>query len=76
MNTEELERELYLFLRLLCSKCGDEYYPQDHGWLQPGATESDTQQMVKDYLPKLISLGWYADGDDNVYCPNCKPGNE
>ena len=74
MNTEELERELYLFLRLLCSECGEEYYPQDHGWLQPDATENDTQRMVDDHLPKLVRLGWYADNDGNVYCPQCKPG--
>lgn len=76
MNTEELERELYLFLRLLCSHCGEEYYPQDHGWLQPDATENDAQKMVEDYLPKLISQGWAADEEDNVFCPKCNPGNK
>jgi len=75
MNKEELERELYLFLRLLCSECGEEYYPQDHGWIQPGATERDAQKMVDDYLPKLIGFGWFADANDNVYCPECKPEN-
>lgn len=70
-GNEELERELYLLLGLVCSDCNDEWYVQDHGWEVPDATESDVAKMVEEYLPKVIELGWYVDIRDNIFCPNC-----
>jgi hypothetical protein len=71
MSTEDLEKDLFLHLGLMCSVCGEEYYAQDHGWSKSNATEADAQKMVQEYLPKLIGLGWCTNAEGNVLCPEC-----
>ena len=70
-SNEELERELYLLLGLVCSDCNDEWYAQDHGWEVPDATKSDVAKMVSDHLPKVMELGWHVVVRDNILCPKC-----
>ncbi|HIO29932.1 hypothetical protein [Marinobacter salarius] len=70
-GNKELELELYLLLGVVCSDCQEEWYAQDNGWYQPGASESDVEKMVEEYLPKIIELGWYVDIRDNILCPKC-----
>ena len=70
-GNEELTQELYLLLGLVCSDCNCEWYAQDHGWDLPDATENDVSDMVEEYLPKVIKLGWYVDIRDNILCPKC-----
>ena len=68
---KEIETELYLLLGLNCSSCSEDWYAQDNGWLMKDATENDVENMVKEYLPKLIGIGWCTDSHGNILCPKC-----
>jgi len=70
-DKDKLENELYFLLGLTCSNCDEEWYAQDHGWVVKNATDSDVEIMVKNYLPKAISIGWDVSISDTILCPKC-----
>ncbi len=70
---DPLAIDLYLLLKLVCSKCDAEFNPAaSHGWSVPKATEQDVDAMVEKYLPIAIGFGWHADRTGKVCCKACR----
>jgi hypothetical protein len=73
--SDDIVRDLYLFFRLMCWKCGAEYWPSDVDAAQLTPGDKWDEQFALHFAPIAERLGWHSVAG-NVFCQSCQPRSD